>query len=138
MELIIRNNSGQPIYDQISGQIKAQILSGALSPGDALPSIRGLAKDLKISVITTKRAYDELEAQGLINTVAGKGCFVAEKNLTLIREQQRHQLESHLAAAAELGRSCGVTEEEKAAGGGLEFGGEPVESVGTRRERADM
>ena len=62
MELIIRNNSGQPIYDQISGQIKAQILSGALSPGDALPSIRGLAKDLKISVITTKRAYDELEA----------------------------------------------------------------------------
>ena len=75
MELIIRNNSGQPIYDQISGQIKAQILSGALSPGDALPSIRGLAKDLKISVITTKRAYDELEAQGLINTVAGKGCL---------------------------------------------------------------
>ena len=70
MELIIRNNSGQPIYDQISGQIKAQILSGALSPGDALPSIRGLAKDLKISVITTKRAYDELEAQGLINTRA--------------------------------------------------------------------
>ena len=112
MELIIRNNSGQPIYDQISGQIKAQILSGALSPGDALPSIRGLAKDLKISVITTKRAYDELEAQGLINTVAGKGCFVAEPDLALFREQQRHQLESHLAAAAELGRSCGVTEEE--------------------------
>ena len=64
MELIIRNNSGQPIYDQISGQIKAQILSGALSPGDALPSIRGLAKDLKISVITTKRAYDELDGKG--------------------------------------------------------------------------
>ena len=85
MELIIRNNSGQPIYDQISGQIKAQILSGALSPGDALPSIRGLAKDLKISVITTKRAYDELEAQGLINTVAGKGCFVAEPDLALFR-----------------------------------------------------
>ena len=72
----------------------------------------GTSKDLKISVITTKRAYDELEAQGFLNTVAGKGCFVAEKNLTLIREQQRHQLESHLAAAAELGRSCGVTEEE--------------------------
>ena len=97
MELIIRNNSGQPIYDQISGQIKAQILSGALSPGDALPSIRGLAKDLKISVITTKRAYDELEAQGLINTVAGKGCFVAEPNL---------------AAAAELARTCGLSESE--------------------------
>ena len=100
MELIIRNNSGQPIYDQISGQIKAQILSGALSPGDALPSIRGLAKDLKISVITTKRAYDELEAQGLINTVAGKGCFVAEPDLALFREQSLHLLEDHLAAAA--------------------------------------
>ena len=112
MELIIRNTSSQPIYDQIASQIKAQIISGALAPGDALPSIRGLAKDLKISVITTKRAYDELETQGFLNTVAGKGCFVAEKNLTLIREQQRHQLESHLAAAAELGRSCGVTEEE--------------------------
>ena len=101
MELIIRNNSGQPIYDQISGQIKAQILSGALSPGDALPSIRGLAKDLKISVITTKRAYDELEAQGLINTVAGKGCFVAEPDLALFREQSlhllRHELLGHLA-----------------------------------------
>lgn len=113
MELIIRNNSGQPIYDQISGQIKAQILSGALSPGDALPSIRGLAKDLKISVITTKRAYDELEAQGLINTVAGKGCFVAEPDLALFREQSLRQLEDHLAAA-ELARACGLSESELA------------------------
>ena len=112
MELVIRNNSGQPIYDQISGQIKAQILSGALSPGDALPSIRGLAKDLKISVITTKRAYDELEAQGLINTVAGKGCFVAEQNLELVRAQQLQQLSAQLAEAVELGRSCGMTEPE--------------------------
>ena len=112
MELIIRNNSGQPIYDQISGQIKAQILSGALSPGDALPSIRGLAKDLKISVITTKRAYDELEAQGLINTVAGKGCFVAEKNLDLIREQKLKELEDHLDAAVELAAQCGVSAQE--------------------------
>lgn len=112
MELIIRNNSGQPIYDQISGQIKAQILSGALSPGDALPSIRGLAKDLKISVITTKRAYDELEAQGLINTVAGKGCFVAEKNLDLIREQKLKELEDHLDAAVELAAQCGVSAPE--------------------------
>ena len=112
MELIIRNNSGQPIYDQISGQIKAQILSGALSPGDALPSIRGLAKDLKISVITTKRAYDELEAQGLINTVAGKGCFVAEKNLDLIREQKLKELEDHLDAAVELAAQCGVSPAE--------------------------
>ena len=112
MELIIRNNSGQPIYDQISGQIKAQILSGALSPGEALPSIRGLAKDLKISVITTKRAYDELEAAGFINTVAGKGCFVAEQNLELVRAQQLQQLSAQLAEAVELGRSCGMTEPE--------------------------
>ena len=109
MELIIRNNSGQPIYDQISGQIKAQILSGALSPGDALPSIRGLAKDLKISVITTKRAYDELEAAGFINTVAGKGCFVAEQNLELIRERQLREMEAHLSDAVQLARSCGLS-----------------------------
>ena len=112
MELIIRNTAGQPIYDQISSQIKAQIIAGALQPGDALPSIRGLAKDLKISVITTKRAYDELEAQGFITTVAGKGCFVAEQNLDLVREHQLKELEDHLAAAAELSKSCGVSREE--------------------------
>ena len=82
------------------------------SPGEALPSIRGLAKDLKISVITTKRAYDELEAAGFINTVAGKGCFVAEQNLELIRAQQLQQLSARLAEAVELGRSCGMTEPE--------------------------
>ena len=114
MEVIIRSTS-QPIYDQIASQIKSQIISGTLAPGEALPSIRGLAKDLKISVITTKRAYDELEAQGFINTVAGKGCFVAEQNLALIREQNLHQMETHLSAAAKLGRSCGVTETELAA-----------------------
>ena len=107
MELIIRNTSSQPIYDQIASQIKAQIISGALAPGEALPSIRGLAKDLKISVITTKRAYDELEAAGFINTVAGKGCFVAEQNLELVRAQQLQQLSAQLAEAVELGRSCG-------------------------------
>ena len=114
MEVIIRSTS-QPIYDQIASQIKSQIISGTLASGEALPSIRGLAKDLKISVITTKRAYDELEAQGFINTVAGKGCFVAEQNLALIREQNLHQMETHLSAAAKLGRSCGVTETELAA-----------------------
>ena len=112
MELIIRNTAGQPIYDQISSQLKAQIIAGTLQPGDALPSIRGLAKDLKISVITTKRAYDELEAQGFITTVAGKGCFVAEKNLDLVREQQLKDLEGHLTAAVELAKSCNISHQE--------------------------
>ena len=102
MELIIRNTDNQPIYEQICQQIKAQIIAGQLSPGDPLPSIRALAKDLKISVITTKRAYDELEADGFLYTVAGKGCFVAEKNLDLVREHQLKELEDHLSAAAEL------------------------------------
>ena len=112
MEIIIRNTGGQPIYEQIYSQLKAQIIAGVLTPGEALPSIRALAKDLKISVITTKRAYDELEAEGFLYTVAGKGCFVAEKNLDLIREQQLKELEDHLAAAAGLARSCGATAEE--------------------------
>ena len=112
MELIIRNTTNQPIYDQIASQIKAQIIAGTLAPGEALPSIRALAKDLRISVITTKRAYDELEAAGFLNTVAGKGCFVAEKNLDLLREQRLKELESHLTAAAELAKSCGVSLEE--------------------------
>ena len=112
MELIIRNTTNQPIYEQISSQIKAQIIAGKLSPGEALPSIRALAKDLKISVITTKRAYDELEADGFLYTVAGKGCFVEEKNLDLVREQQQRELEDHLRAAAALARSCGVSREE--------------------------
>ena len=112
MEIIIRNTGGQPIYEQIYSQLKAQIIAGALSPGEALPSIRALAKDLKISVITTKRAYDELESEGFLYTVAGKGCFVAEKNLDLIREKQMKELEDHLSAALELAGSCGVSLEE--------------------------
>ena len=109
MELVIRNTTNQPIYDQIYSQIKAQIIAGKLSPGEALPSIRALAKDLRISVITTKRAYDELEAEGFLFTVAGKGCFVAEKNLDLIREQKLKELEDHLDAAVELAAQCGVS-----------------------------
>ena len=112
MELIIRNTTSQPIYEQIFSQIKSQIVSGTLRPGEALPSIRALANDLKISVITTKRAYDELEAQGLIYTMAGKGCFVAEENLDLIREQRQKELEEHLAAALELARGCGLAPQD--------------------------
>ena len=112
MELIIRNSTNQPIYDQIYCQIKSQILSGALAPGEALPSIRALAKDLKISVITTKRAYDELETHGFIYTMAGKGCFVADNNLEILREQWRRELETHLTAALELAKSCGLTRQD--------------------------
>lgn len=112
MEIVIRNTSGQPIYGQIATQIKAQIVAGKLRPGDALPSIRALAKDLKISVITTKRAYDELEAAGFVRTVAGVGCFVAEKDLDLIREQQAQELEGHLTAVVELAKQIGVSQAE--------------------------
>ena len=112
MEIIIRNTTNQPIYEQIYAQIKAQIIAGRLSPGEALPSIRALAKDLRISVITTKRAYDELEAEGFLYTVAGKGCFGAEKNLELVREGRLKEMEEHLSAAAELAVSCGVTADQ--------------------------
>ena len=109
MELIIRNTTNRPIYDQIASQIKARILSGELKPGEALPSIRALAKDLKISVITTKRAYDELEAAGFLYTVAGKGCFVAEKNLDRVREGKAREMEEHLSAAIRIAKDSGVT-----------------------------
>jgi GntR family transcriptional regulator len=112
MKLIIRNRADQPIYDQIASQIKEQILSGVLEAGQALPSIRALAKELKISVITTKRAYEELESAGFLYTVAGKGCFVAEQNLELLREQRLREVEEYLSKAAEAGKSCGLGKDE--------------------------
>ena len=112
MDILISNSSGKPIYEQISRQIKAMILSGELAPGEMLPSIRALAKDLRISVITTKRAYDELEAEGFLYTMAGKGCFVADNNLEILREQRRQELETHLTAALELAKSCGLTRQD--------------------------
>lgn len=112
MNLIISNASGKPIYEQICTQIKNAILSGELSPGDALPSIRALAKDLRISVITTTRAYDELERDGFIDRVPGKGCYVAEKNLELVREAHLKQIEDHMNAIVDLAAGCSLTEEE--------------------------
>jgi GntR family transcriptional regulator len=112
MNILLSNTGGQPIYEQIRSQIKQQIISGALQPGDALPSIRSLARDLRISVITTKRAYDELEADGFVYTVAGKGCFVARKNVALLREENLKQIEAHLQQAANLAAACAITEEE--------------------------
>ena len=112
MTILLDNQSGEPIYRQIAQQIKTQILSGALVPDTPLPSIRNLAKDLRISVITTKRAYDELEQQGFVYTLAGKGCFVAPLNLELLQEEHLKQIESHLQEAVRLAETCGLSQEE--------------------------
>ena len=112
MEIIIRNSSSQPIYEHIYTQIKDLILNGTLAEGDALPSIRGLAKDLRISVITTKRAYDELEREGFVNTVAGKGCFVAGTNRELIQEENLKKIEVHMQVISQLAKGCGITNED--------------------------
>lgn len=112
MTILIDNKSGQPIYEQIVAQIREQILSGVLAEGEALPSIRNLAKDLRISVITTKRAYEQLEAAGLIDTLPGKGSFVAAGNAELLREEHLREIEEHLRQALELARLCSVSREE--------------------------
>ena len=112
MDIIISNASGVPIYEQIVRQIKGAILSGQVSEGEALPSIRLLARDLRISVITTKRAYEELEREGFLVTAPGKGSFVAEKNLDFVREERLRQAEEHLQKAVSCARSVGMTEEE--------------------------
>ena len=112
MTILIDNKSGQPIYEQIVEQIREQILTGALGADEALPSIRSLAKDLRISVITTKRAYEELEQEGFLYTVAGKGCFVAEKNTELLREEDLRRIEEHLSEIRRLAARCGLTRSE--------------------------
>ena len=109
MHLFIDNRSGTPIYDQIYSQIKNQIISGDLKEDEALPSIRNLAKDLRISVITTKRAYDELEREGFIYTVPAKGCFVAPKNIELLREENLRQIEAHMQEIIRLAASCNLS-----------------------------
>ena len=112
MDIILTNAASQPIYDQIVSQVKAQILSGKLKEGDALPSLRALAKDLRISVITTKRAYDELEKEGFLYAVPAKGFFVAPKNTELLREENLKKIEAHLTEAVRLSASCGLSREE--------------------------
>lgn len=108
MTITIDNHGGTPIYDQVCRQIRAAIQSGALAADEALPSIRSLSRDLRISVITTKRAYEELEREGLIYTVAGVGCFVARQSGALLREQALVQAEEHLRAAAKLAAGAGL------------------------------
>ena len=112
MLILIDNKSGTPIYDQIFTQIKGHILSGELKTDEPLPSIRGLAKDLRISVITTKRAYDELERAGFLYTVPGKGSFVAAKNAELIREEHLKKIEEHMNAIRALAMGAGVSRED--------------------------
>lgn len=112
MEIYISNAGQSPIYAQITSQIKEKILSGELKTGEALPSIRLLAKELRISVITTKRAYDDLEQEGFIHTMPGKGSFVAPSNLELYREQALKQVEDLLGQAVEAARKGGVSRDE--------------------------
>lgn len=109
MELIISNASDKPIYEQISSQIKSAVLAGELEPGSALPSIRALANDLHVSVITTKRAYSDLEALGFIETRQGKGSFVSSGNLELLREERLRQVEGLLQQAIDGADAAGVT-----------------------------
>lgn len=112
MNIKIRNASGDPIYLQIKNQVKAEILSGALEPGEKLPSIRFLAKELRISMITAKRAFDELETEGFIHSVQGKGNFVAAQNEELIREEYLKKVEEKISELIELSSVAGLSEDE--------------------------
>lgn len=112
MHIIISNSSGKPIYEQIVAQIKNLIMTDSLKEGDALPSMRVLAKDLRISVITTKRAYEELEKEGFIETITGKGSFVAGRNMELIREERFRQIEDLLEKACDIANMNGISQEE--------------------------
>ncbi len=112
VNILIDNKSGAPIYDQIYSQIKSQIISGELMEDEMLPSIRGLAKDLRISFITTKRAYEELEKDGFIYTLPGKGCYVAPKNVELLREENLKKIEEHIDEIVRLSASCNLSKQD--------------------------
>ena len=114
MNIIITNSGGVPIYEQIAAQIKGKILAGDLKEGDALPSMRVLAQDLRVSVITTKRAYEILESEGFIQSFTGRGSFVAASDPEMLREQNLREIEEHLSKAAEIAKHSGVTENELA------------------------
>jgi len=108
LDIIISNSSNKPIYEQISSQIKNKIISGELKSGDALPSMRTLAKELRISVITTKRAYEELEREGFITSITGKGSFVEGQNIDFIKEEHLRHIEELMQKIAELSGLCGL------------------------------
>lgn len=112
MEIIISSNTSKPIYEQITSQIKALIMSGELQTGDPLPSMRAMAKSLHVSVITVQKAYEDLQRDGFIETTVGRGSFVAAKNRDFIQEEQQRKVEEHLREAAEIARTSGITEEK--------------------------
>ena len=112
MNIIISNSSGKPIYEQITSQMKQMIMSGELRPGDALPYMRLLAKELRISVITTKRAYEDLERDGFICTQVGKGSYVADTNQDIVREEQLKAIEEYLEQAVEKAKVSGISYDE--------------------------
>lgn len=112
MEIVLSNSSDKPIYEQIAAQIRDAVAAGELAAGEQLPSIRALAAQLRISAITTKRAYQDLEAQGYVTTIPGKGCFVAEQNLDLLREERLRRVEASLARAVCDARACGLSADE--------------------------
>lgn len=112
MNILIDNKSGEAIYNQIYSQIKNQIISGELREDEMLPSIRGLAKDLRISFITTKRAYEELEREGFIYTLPAKGCYVAPKNVELLREENLKKIEAHMEEIFKLASSCNLSRDD--------------------------
>ena len=112
MQILLQHTGGKPIYEQIAEQMKAQILSGEIPAGEQLPSIRTLAKDLHISVITTKRAYEELEREGFITTVVGKGSFIKAADTRLLREENLKRIEEHFQEAIRIASESGVTRQE--------------------------
>lgn len=108
MEIIISSNTSKPIYEQITSQIKAQIMSGELQTGDPIPSMRAMAKSLHVSVITVQKAYEDLQRDGFIETTVGRGSFVSARNRDFIQEEQQRKAEEHLQEAAEIGRTSGI------------------------------
>lgn len=112
LEIILSAGSPKPIYEQIEAQFKAQILSGELEPGQAIPSMRALARSLHISVITVQKAYEDLQRDGFIVTTVGRGSYVAAPNKEFYREEQQRQAEEHLQAAADIGRAAGIPAEK--------------------------
>ena len=108
MEIIISSNTSKPIYEQITSQIKALIISGELETGEPIPSMRALAKSLHVSVMTVQKAYDDLQRDGFIETTVGRGSFVSARNKDFYQEEQQRQAEEHLQAAADIGRTSGI------------------------------